>query len=136
MQAGRLDRRITLQSLSTTQDGYGEPVETWSNLATVWARKASVSPSEVYDNSQRLSQAVVKWHIRYRTDVKTEYRIRSTTSAEVYRIVGVEEIGRRKGLILHTIAERDDVLTIVADLLITQGGDQLITQSGNRIILN
>ncbi len=37
MRAGRLRHRVQVQSLVVSQDGYGEPVETWGTAATVWA---------------------------------------------------------------------------------------------------
>lgn len=33
---GRLDRRITIQRATATQGAYGQPVETWADVATVW----------------------------------------------------------------------------------------------------
>ena len=35
--AGTLDRRITIQRAVTTQDGYGQPIETWETFAERWA---------------------------------------------------------------------------------------------------
>jgi|TARA_R100000084_G_scaffold107957_1_gene69358 SPP1 family predicted phage head-tail adaptor len=37
MQIGELDRRITIQSYSASQDAYGEAIKTWSNLISLWA---------------------------------------------------------------------------------------------------
>ena len=35
MRAGRLRQRVTIQTLTTTTNDYGEPVQTWSTTATV-----------------------------------------------------------------------------------------------------
>jgi SPP1 family predicted phage head-tail adaptor len=35
--AGKLRHRVTLQTCTTTADSYGQPVETWTTLAEVWA---------------------------------------------------------------------------------------------------
>ena len=37
MRAGKLRKRVAVQTLTTSQDGYGEPVETWATVDTVWA---------------------------------------------------------------------------------------------------
>lgn len=37
MTAGRRDHLITLQTYTTTQDEYGEEVQTWANTGTEWA---------------------------------------------------------------------------------------------------
>lgn len=42
LSAGTLRKRITLQQQGTSVDSYGQPVTTWSDVATVWA---SVEPS-------------------------------------------------------------------------------------------
>jgi SPP1 family predicted phage head-tail adaptor len=35
--AGSLDTRVAITQRSTTQDALGQPVDTWSPLATLWA---------------------------------------------------------------------------------------------------
>jgi len=37
MKIGKLDKRITLQSRSATLDDYGQELNSWSDIATVWA---------------------------------------------------------------------------------------------------
>lgn len=37
MTAGRRDQLVTLQRYTTTQDEYGEEVQTWADLGTEWA---------------------------------------------------------------------------------------------------
>ena len=38
MNIGRLDRYITIKSVSTSVDAYGQPIESFSTLANVWAK--------------------------------------------------------------------------------------------------
>lgn len=38
MRAGTLRKRIQILAVTRTQDGYGEPVETWATVATVWGQ--------------------------------------------------------------------------------------------------
>ena len=37
VEIGRLNHRVTVQSRTTTTDAYGQQLDTWSDLATVWA---------------------------------------------------------------------------------------------------
>jgi len=46
--AGDLDRRITIQRATTTRNEFNEPIETWSDLATVWAERTDASAAESY----------------------------------------------------------------------------------------
>lgn len=45
MPVGKLDRRITIEQATQGVGPYGEPVETWSELATVWANAYAVASS-------------------------------------------------------------------------------------------
>lgn len=48
MQAGALRHRITLQAAVDTQDGTtGEPVRSWSTIATVWASVLPMKGREI-----------------------------------------------------------------------------------------
>lgn len=46
MDIGKLDKRITLQSRSTTLDSYGQQIDSWSDVATVWANVKPISGRE------------------------------------------------------------------------------------------
>lgn len=47
MDAGQLNSRVTLQSRVTTQDTAGGQVETWVDVATVWASIAPATGREL-----------------------------------------------------------------------------------------
>ena len=97
MQIGKLDKRITLQNRSSTLDDYGQPVNTWSNLATVWANikpltgreKAQMQMVDAmfthrvtirYNESFMPPTTVDAWRISYETPSGT--RIFNITSAQ------------------------------------------------------
>ena len=47
MGAGRLNRRITVLRATTAPGELNQPVRTWSDLATLWARREDVSDAEL-----------------------------------------------------------------------------------------
>lgn len=96
MQAGRLDRRITIQTLTETQDSEGHPVKSWSALDTVWAQALPVRGGEQFLNAQKYAESEMRFQIRYRTDVTVKHRI--VYDGKNYDILAVLEIGRRRGL--------------------------------------
>jgi len=101
--SGRLDRQIVIESPAVAQDASGEPVETYSTFATVWARKLSIKrAAEAFKFEQRVGTKNVVWEIRHRTDLTN--RMRVLFDGVYYDIVGIEEIERAKGLLLHTEA--------------------------------
>ena len=44
--AQELNRRITIQRATTVPNEFNEPVETWADVATVWAKREDASSGE------------------------------------------------------------------------------------------
>ncbi len=65
MQSGRMDQRVTLQRVTRTQDNIGGTVETWADIATVWARIVPMAGMEGPDaqrvNPQTRFRATIWW---------------------------------------------------------------------------
>lgn len=96
MQSGRLDRRITIQTLTVTRDSYGGKVEAWADLATVWAAAVPWRGSEAVAADQVVALAEFRFQLRYRDDFDAKARIQFDGVA--YDIIRIDEIGRRAGL--------------------------------------
>lgn len=93
LRAGELDQRITIQQPVSTQDVYGQAVNTWSDLCSVWAKVEGGWASEIEDSNEIMN--VGKWtvHMRYRSDVTPEMRIKF---GDLYLgIIGVENVMSR-----------------------------------------
>jgi SPP1 family predicted phage head-tail adaptor len=111
MRYGRLDRRITLQRRSGALTDSGQPVDTWTDLASRWASVVPASGREGYSTPQTVATQQVEMQIRYSAavaDLHPGDRIihpsGSADAVAVYDIVAVHEIGRRDAL--KIIAER------------------------------
>lgn len=96
--AGKLDRRIVLQSATITNDpNYNEEILTWTTCATVWARMEFHKSDEGEAASREYAEMGLYFTIRYRDDVSAEHRI--VYESNNYEIIGrPREIGRRKHL--------------------------------------
>lgn len=66
---GNLRHRITIQSLSLTEDGQGGSSQSWADLATVWAQVEPVSTRERLYAEQIEYQRTHKVVIRYLADL-------------------------------------------------------------------
>lgn len=75
MDAGSLDQRVTLQSLSATTDAGGGRVETWAEVATIWAKVTPASGRERLETGQLESPAKYRVTIRRRTDITAKHRL-------------------------------------------------------------
>lgn len=75
MNAGTLNKQITIQSPSTTQDDYGQPTTDWTDLMTTWASIRAATSKEVYAASGFTSQLSHIITIRWRPGVQANQRI-------------------------------------------------------------
>lgn len=93
---GDLNKRITLQAQTRTVDaGGGRPV-VWVDMATVWAKKVTHRSDEAVQAMATTGLKVHTYRIRYRTDVKTSWRIKD---GDIYlNIIGIIEVQRRRWL--------------------------------------
>lgn len=72
---GNLRERLTIQHYTVVDDGMGNEIPTWSDLATVWCRVEPLKGDErIIADAVRNPYSVV-FHIRYRNDVTTDLRI-------------------------------------------------------------
>jgi len=70
-----LDQRVTLEYQTKVSDGGGGFTTTWVAAATVWAKITTMRSSEAIVNMQATGSAVHNILIRYRTDVKSSWRV-------------------------------------------------------------
>jgi SPP1 family predicted phage head-tail adaptor len=91
--AGKLDRRITLQYPTYSRNAVGESVRTWVNAANVWASWLPQGGREF--------RAALSWHadatgifrIRHRTDITQEWRV--VHGDDTFEVIVPQEIDRR-----------------------------------------
>jgi SPP1 family predicted phage head-tail adaptor len=65
MNIGKLNKRITIQSQSSTFDAAGQQVESWSTFATVWANIKHLSGIETIKSDAMASTVKASIRIRY-----------------------------------------------------------------------
>lgn len=101
-----MDRLITLQSRSETQNNIGEVVESFSTLAQVMAARVDLTSAEKFTAQQTFAETVTQFDIYFRTDIKPKDRMLDETG-KVYDIIGITQLGRRRGLRLLARAKAD-----------------------------
>lgn len=93
--AGQLDRRVTLYRMRTERLDTGEETHTPELYAAVWARKLDVSGNERWAGQQLAAEVDSRWIIRWRPDLSPLCELRF--EGRRYDIVAVLEMGRRAG---------------------------------------
>lgn len=110
MESPRLDRRLTLQRFTSTQDpGSGENVETWSDLATVWANYKPVSDGEKMQAGEVSATLSARFTIRYDSawsDLSALDRV--VFEGRTFDVWGCKEVGVRRQFLEITAAARSE----------------------------
>ncbi|MGR3452882.1 phage head closure protein [Pseudooceanicola sp.] len=107
--AGKLDRRITLERGTVSDDGFNDAIgEPWSVLAEVWAQSMPLSDGERWRAGSIGATATHRFRIRYSSQVADlNPKDRLVFEGRVYDISGVKELGRRTGLEVTASARVD-----------------------------
>jgi SPP1 family predicted phage head-tail adaptor len=69
MQAGRLNRRVTITQESTAQDFMGQEVSTWNPVAVLWASIDVQASQLLYSTAEFISKAVIRITFRWTNSV-------------------------------------------------------------------
>lgn len=122
MRAGRLDRLITIQRKTDTQDEWGQPIPAWVDVKhREPASRTPLEGAERFGGDQWVASQQVEFIIRWHAAVASLHpqdriidpapdssNVQAPTFTEIYEIMAVDEIGRREGLRIKA-ARRPDV---------------------------
>lgn len=104
MQAGRLNRRITIEEKSVARDSYGGESITWSAVATVWAAVLPIRGREYVAIRQAGAELTTRFLIRYMAGITPAMRVVYDGAAYYIREV-IDPQDRHDHLELMTTAE-------------------------------
>lgn len=95
--ASQLRSRVRIESRTSTQDAWGQPVETWTEVVSVWADFRHVSGMESARAGAQISESRASVRIRWRTDITPAMRLVETFTGRVYDIKAVlPDVQRRE----------------------------------------
>lgn len=100
--AGKLDRRITIQRNTPIQDNAGEPLDSWTDLATRWADVTPLVGTERLGGENLVAKEQVKFRFRWDASISSispKDRIVMPPSASpsdlsIYNIIQASEVDR------------------------------------------
>ena len=93
---GQMDREIVIESPSSSLNSLNEPIVTWGTFASVWAWVKPMTARERFASDALRASRVSNFRIRWLSGVLPTMRIRF--DGEIYRILGLSEVGRRRFL--------------------------------------
>jgi SPP1 family predicted phage head-tail adaptor len=95
MQAGRLNRRCTLQQPGTATDELGQPIPGWTDVATVWGDVRMKSGLEAIKAGASVSVVQASIRVRYRAGITAGMRV--LVDSVAYNITAVQpDVGGRE----------------------------------------
>lgn len=96
IKAGSLDQRITLQKRSSVVDSIGQPVESWADVAYLWANVRHLSGAESIRSGAPASQVKASIRIRPMSILHSgvDSGMRVLHGAAVYQVEAVLPHGR------------------------------------------
>jgi SPP1 family predicted phage head-tail adaptor len=112
--AGELDRRITIQRATVTLNEFNEPIETWGDLTTVWAKRRDASATESYRAQEVGAEITARFTIRWSTTAASVTpRDRLNFDGRLYNITAVRDVGRNQWREIDAVARADEAAAVV-----------------------
>ena len=109
MQAGKLDRRITIERSIETKDALGGIVYQWLPFKTVWAAALPISDGERWRAQEVAADVTTRFQIRWGAGVTAKDWI--VYEGRSYDVKGVKEIARREGQEITAAARAEERAT-------------------------
>jgi head-tail adaptor len=112
LDAGLLDREVTIQCLTDSTGASGFPVESWARLDDVWMSRRDTRGWEVLKAGTNSGGMQTVWQMQYRDDMDPERidvakKRRLVANGRSYDIQFGSVIGREDGIELVTIASSE-----------------------------
>ena len=92
--AGEFRHRITIEQTSRVKDAAGASADTWTEVATVWAKVQALRGREYFAGEQM--QEAVDYRVVIRARAGVDRTMRVVWGAVTMDIVGVVEVGERR----------------------------------------
>lgn len=110
MEIGKLNKRITFQKYTTSENAIGDTINSWTDFKTVWASATNLHGREYYSAMQVQAENTVKFTIRYCKDIDTSMRI--VFKNQTYDIKFIDNIKYgNKFMEIQGLAVIDSVIT-------------------------
>ena len=99
MNAGKMDRKVSLREPTQSTDNFGQTSETFAVAAEIWAQKRDLAAKEAVEADQIVASIRTEFLIRWRDDITPEWEVQLVELPRTtWKIHGILEIGRKEGL--------------------------------------
>jgi SPP1 family predicted phage head-tail adaptor len=103
---GQMDRRVTIRQYTESTNDMGEVVDTWTNLATVYAGLSYNTTTEKLESGKETVFGTVDFLIRYRSDIDEKMKVRfDGEDYDIKSIIRHDKRGRDRYLIIKAVKD-------------------------------
>jgi SPP1 family predicted phage head-tail adaptor len=113
MNPGLLNRRISLQTQSTSQDTFGSPIQVWTNVYQCWANINPKSGKQTYSTAEFVSKntldIIVRWaaSFTFQPNQRVVYTENSSGVIHTYNIETVSNPDQANRTVTLSVYELD-----------------------------
>jgi SPP1 family predicted phage head-tail adaptor len=108
MKTTNLRNRITLQQKLINKDPEGLPIETWQDIATIWAAVEPLRGREYFQAATMQSQNMTRFTTRYRKGITSIMRILyDNRSYDIQSVIDVEGRHQQLELMAKEVTSHD-----------------------------
>lgn len=108
MDIGKLNHRVTVQSRTTSKDDYGQELDSWSDVATVWANILPIGGRERLRAMAIESSLTHTVMVRYRAEFKPPLQMgakRIIYQGRIFNIVSARDVDEAHKYIIFDCTE-------------------------------
>ena len=92
MEFSKLRHRVTIQEKAAVTDSFGEEINDWSDVCTVWAAVEPLKGREFFAAQKENAETTVRITIRYRFGITADMRVLYCNNVyEINAIIDLEE---------------------------------------------
>ena len=103
MRSGKLKHRVTIQELSIARNDYGEDIESWVDLKTVWAYVEPLRGREYWQAKQVVGEITGRITIRYLEGLNEKMRV--IYGEKTYNILAVINLQEKNRVMQFLVKE-------------------------------
>jgi len=108
LQAGDLNRRITVQRATVAPNAFNEPIETWGTYAVLNAKKADATAGESYRAQEVGAEISARFTVRWSAlTAAINPRDRILFGGGTYNITGIRDVGTNQWREIDAVARAD-----------------------------
>jgi len=87
MSIGQMNKRVTIRQRSASFDAIGQPVDSWTDLVTLWADVRFLNGTESIKADKEVNAVKASCRIRRRTDITESMRV--VYAGDTYNITAI-----------------------------------------------